>query len=411
MKRTRAVGAFFSIGVILAGCIGGGLAASTPAGAATSGGSITIYGIFDMTAPPGGVAFPQNGTGFNAAVKAINASGGINGRKINGVVCDDQVNTTAAATCAHNAVSAGAAAVVEFSQEIETIDPVINAANIPLIELPLASSQLSEPNLYEIELGAVGDQAGYAVAQVKYLHSKKNSFAYPDLPAAGAAVPAWNDTFKAHGWPTGKAIAVPIPVPDPTPYAAAAVSGGTKAVAITLGAGENNKLIIAIRQSGSNVPIIQTADAESADQVKALGKYASNTYLLSGLVAPSVTSNKTVQNYIRQMNAVDPKAQKDAFSESAWTEVYLFAQAAKLAPSVTASGVETALNDHTFNLGVLPPVQFKTPVPACGEPRCFNVGETIYGYSGSGSSTNILGGKFFPVYGNTAPAKPAGQIG
>jgi ABC-type branched-subunit amino acid transport system substrate-binding protein len=410
MKRTRAVRAFCSIGVILAGCIAGGMAASTPAGAATSGGSITIYGIFDMTAPPGGLALPENGTGFNAAVKAINASGGIDGRKINGVVCDDQVSTTAAATCAHNAVSARAAAVVEFSEETLTIDPIINTANIPLIELPLASSQLSEPNLYEIELGAVGDEAGEAVAQVKYLHSKKNSFAYPDIPSAGPSVPAWNDTFKAHGWPTGKVIPVPVPAPDATPYAAAAVSGGIKSVAVILGS-ENNKLIIAIRQSGSNVPIIQTADAESADQIKALGKYASNTYLLSGLVTPAVTSNKTVQNYIRQMNAVDPTAEKDTFSEGAWAEVYLFAQAAKVAPSVTASGVETALNDHTFNLGLLPPVQFKTPVPACGQPRCFNVGETIYGYSGSGSSTNILGGKFFPVYGNTAPAKPAGQIG
>jgi len=405
----------FGCSVVVTGLVVTGSAlsagAATERTAAASGGApITLYGIFDLTGPPGAIAFPENGVGFRAAVKAINAKGGVDGHKINGVVCDDQVNATAASNCAHSAVSAGAAAVIEDGQEIVTVDPIIIAAKIPLLELPLANEQLIEPNLYEIALGAAGSNSGSAVVQHQIFKATKNVYAGINVPAALASIPAWNATFKARGWPQGQVVLTPPGIPDAAPYAAKILQGGTQSVAMATDNSDIDKLTVAIRQDGSKIPLVRSALTTNAGDIKTLGQYGKDTYVLSSFLSPNDTSNAAVKNYVTQMNAISPSASKDDGSEGSWTNVYLFAEAAKLASSMTPAGIIAALNTHTFKLGLLPAVQFSKPVAGCGYARCFNDFGTLQKVS-SGKLVSTTKNTFFSIYGNAKGIKAAGTVG
>lgn len=387
-----------------------GTSSATTATSAANLSPITLYGIFDITGPPGGITFPEEGAGFTAAVKAINAKGGINGHPINGVVCDDQLNSTAAANCANNAVSSGSAAVIEVSQEIATTDPILIAGKLPLLEFPLAMQQLAEPTLYEAELGSAGANAEFAVIQHEVFKTTKNVYAGINVAAALASIPAWNATFTAHGWPTGRVVLTPPGIPDAAPYASTILQGGTESVVLASDAGDDDLLQAAIRQAGSNVPTVRSSLTTSSKDISTLGSNATNMFVGSGLLPPSDTSNPTVQAYVSQINAVSSTAAKDEASEWAWMNVYLFAQAAKYGSTYAPADITQSLNTHTFNLGLLPPVQFSTPVAGCGYPRCFNDWATATEVK-NGDLVSANNYQFFNLFGPSSTASAAGRIG
>src|SRR5947207_557988 len=60
----------------------------------------------------GAVAFPQLPDGADAAVRAINRSGGIHGRPLEFIACDDGGNESGAAACGRQAVSERVVALV-----------------------------------------------------------------------------------------------------------------------------------------------------------------------------------------------------------------------------------------------------------------------------------------------------------
>src|SRR5882762_5306543 len=60
-----------------------------------------------------------------------------------------------------------------------------------------------------------------------------------------------------------------------------------------------------------------------------------------------------------------------------WAAVQLFAQAAKKATTIDPAGIMAALDAGTFDIKVVPPLQFKTPSPELGYPRVFNTNATF----------------------------------
>jgi branched-chain amino acid transport system substrate-binding protein len=84
------------------------------AGAAASGPPITIAMISSLTGP-GASQFSQAAVGFNARIALQNSTGGVNGRRITGIVIDDQTSPTGISTAVQNALSKGAIGLVSTS--------------------------------------------------------------------------------------------------------------------------------------------------------------------------------------------------------------------------------------------------------------------------------------------------------
>src|ERR1035438_9889250 len=64
---------------------------------------------------PGASEFSQAPVGFNARIALQNAEGGVNGRKLSGIVLDDQTSPSAVVTAVQDALSKGAFGIVSTS--------------------------------------------------------------------------------------------------------------------------------------------------------------------------------------------------------------------------------------------------------------------------------------------------------
>jgi len=101
----------------------------------------------------------------NLAAEYINDQGGINGRPVEVIVCDEQFDPAIAATCARDAVAEGVVSVVgSFTYFAESIVPVIAESDITWFGAccPISPSELTSPHSFNI-----GNQPMYAVGEVK----------------------------------------------------------------------------------------------------------------------------------------------------------------------------------------------------------------------------------------------------
>ncbi|MFF3503720.1 ABC transporter substrate-binding protein [Streptomyces sp. NPDC003247] len=121
--------------------------------------------IVVMTWAPEGTA-ATNKPGMPAFARAyarwINAHGGLGGRKLTVLTCNDHNNTVNAAKCARRAVKEGAVAVVgSYSQHSESFLPPLEGAGIPYIGgYGVTNEEFTSPLSYPVNGGAPALLAG-----------------------------------------------------------------------------------------------------------------------------------------------------------------------------------------------------------------------------------------------------------
>jgi ABC-type branched-subunit amino acid transport system substrate-binding protein len=169
-----------------------------------------------------GANFPEAGIAAKAYEAAINAKGGINGRPLKVTVCNDKNDNNRAATCARQAVSDKAVAVVgSFSLGAGQILPILAPANIPyLANAAIDASEFSSPDSYPILSGPVGFLADGVLAGKDPSCTKIDVVTF-DLPSAAGLTP-----FVSQGTAVSKktvSLTVKIPVTT-TDYSSAAAS-------------------------------------------------------------------------------------------------------------------------------------------------------------------------------------------
>src|SRR5262249_50907690 len=151
---------------------------------------------------------------------------------------------------------------------------------------------------------------------------------------AYAQIPQVDKGLEVNGRPAGKRVPVPIGAQDVAPYAASALAGGTDGILLATVTADSDKLQQAIRQTGSNIPIIRAGGISPTSSIQTLGAFANNTYIISAWPSVANVKNKGVRQWIREVDKVDKNAPKTDYSMNAWSAVYVFAQAARLAKTI-----------------------------------------------------------------------------
>ncbi|MGX1312770.1 ABC-type branched-subunit amino acid transport system substrate-binding protein [Streptomyces calvus] len=103
----------------------------------------------DATNKPGMPAFAQ------AYARSVNSKGGINGRRLNVLTCNDQNDTVTAARCARRAVQENAVAVIgSYSQYADSFMPTLEGAGIPYIGgYGITTNEFTSPLSYPVNGG------------------------------------------------------------------------------------------------------------------------------------------------------------------------------------------------------------------------------------------------------------------
>src|SRR5580704_13566094 len=174
-----------------------GTAAGSASAAATVSGSTagsTAHGkpidLALMTEYTGAGTGGDSYVGAQAAIKYINAHGGVNGRPLAIQECVDNDDPNLAASCAANIANNPSviAAVGQVTLQGSVVDPVFQHAGLPAVGgFAAVSADFTSPVVFTPSIGGLSG-LGAVAAVTDLLHGKKISFVYQQSPAAATEV-------------------------------------------------------------------------------------------------------------------------------------------------------------------------------------------------------------------------------
>lgn len=176
------------------------VAPSSGAGAASaSKGTITIGDICSCTGPLG-ASYEVGPPALAAWAKSVDASGGINGYKIDVVLKDDQSNPGTSLTEAQGLISSHVAAIVDNTNYDTTWLSAATSAHIPIIgggavsALPLESS-----NVFSVQTTEDVFALALVLSAKKVGATKIGDLYCSEAPACAEEIPVLGSTTKAVG--------------------------------------------------------------------------------------------------------------------------------------------------------------------------------------------------------------------
>lgn len=364
-RRGRpAVIALIAAGLLISACGG-------PPAPAGSGAPIKIMTIASFQSQQFSV--PHVRTAVEVAVKAINDAGGIDGRHVEASFCNDKFDPNEASSCARDAATEGAVAVIGgVTPNAGVILPILEEAGIPW----LAGSGTAGPVelkgavSYPINAGAPGMTIGAgrkAVALggknvVILAGENENSTIGGQQSAIGVKIAGGTSTT----------ITVPLNAADYSASAAAALTHKPEGIAIAVTPEDAVKVVQALRQAGYQGVITATSSLFPPASIKALGASAEGITLLSRLVPTTSTDVPEIKEFLTQMTAADPQVRIDDLALNAWTGVRLFAALMKGKAVDGPKSVIGALDaiSTPIKLGTVPDYAgVQKPPPAPDYPR------------------------------------------
>jgi ABC-type branched-subunit amino acid transport system substrate-binding protein len=392
-----AVSAVVVVAALLTACSSSGSStSSTPAastGASLKGPAIKLFVIDQVTDPTQGQPVPEAAAGAMAAADAINASGGVNGRRLQIIVCDDADNVNKSANCARQAASAGAVATVADNTQYGTADdPILLSEHLAAIGAnPLTAADFASPNVFPLEPGGPATVAGEALALVN-AGAKHITVARVDNPASAIVDTFVGAVLAAHKLKIFKDVPVPATAPDLSTYVANATGGGADGVVIAMNVNQGAQFIKALRQAGTKVPIAAASTAVPPFELSKLGAAANGLYV-SAEFRPIDAGGPGITAFLADMKKYQPSALLDDFSIDGWTSVQTFARAvAQLhLKTITNATVLAGMKQvRNLNLDGIVPSWSTVPLKLPGLTQNFNPSVMI---------SKIQNGKIVPVTG------------
>ena len=332
------------------------------------------------------LALPAIPASIRAAVRSINAHGGLNGHPIVFDYCNDQLNPTTAAQCANQMVADHVIATVgNFSLFGSAIVPILDKAAIPQIASePLVQEQYTSRYSFLVDPGGYGYAEASMIA-ARHAGVRKIAIVY----AAGAGLDAVISSAVNKAKTLGMQVTAQLPTSplatDLDPTVQAVASSGAQAAYVVLPTGGSVGFIKSYGTQAAKYKVFLAAAQLTTGTIQQSSVASPNMYgvQMVGAVVP-FSSAKTVpalRQYAKEMAAQAktgdsgaPPSQWDQNGLQAWMVVHLLATALKpfSAKPLTASTVDSAM-DAARNLttGIMPPWTPSKAGPA-GIPRVSN---------------------------------------
>jgi branched-chain amino acid transport system substrate-binding protein len=238
--------------------------ALVPAGAASAAGApIKIVMITSET----GIAaaeFSTSAQGFLARVDLQNAKGGINGRKIDPIVINDQGSLTTVVTAVQQAISDGAVGIVNDTPFFFAAYKVAQQAGIPVTGGSFDGpewGQQPNTNMFASDVGSLDTKFPINVGLAQFLKSHGGTV----LGSYGYAVSSSSSRAASGTATSAKDVGMKVGVLDTsvafgsvafTTEALAAKSAGVNALYGTMDNDSNFAILTAMQQAGVNLKVV-----------------------------------------------------------------------------------------------------------------------------------------------------------
>jgi ABC-type branched-subunit amino acid transport system substrate-binding protein len=378
-KTTVVLAAAVALSALLLGACG---SSDTEGGDTDEGGAIKIGNWASVTGTGFAFTAPQAKAAAEAAVESINASGGVNGRELEMVFCDEKFDPNQEVACARQMVTEKVSAVV--APEVfygQGSIPILERAGIPV----LASQALSPDAEYVCKtcfpLG--GSYSWYWGVDYAMLKAGATKFAVlgNNNGTSKAATEIAVDGLEAAGVSDVRVVNAEPDATDLAPQALQAMADGVDGVVLTTSPQLQTKAIAALRDGGYTGLIGTLTDLLSQEAIDGLGSKAEGILLSSQVAFPDDTTNAGATEFRADMERYAPDEVADTLALAAWAGVKLFASIAESAESYDAAAMLDAIENADVPATEAPALGgFKVkgvtpPVPEL--PQLFNTNAQI----------------------------------
>jgi ABC-type branched-subunit amino acid transport system substrate-binding protein len=319
-----------------------------------------------------GFSLPTVPDGAEAAAASINAAGGVDGRKIDVITCNDNNDPNGAATCARKAVSEKVVALVGgFSSGQASIVPILTQAKIPWIGAASAAD-FKSPILYltggdpaSVFFGMAQDFANTGCTNMTSLAEDigpvRQAEKLVELGAAAAKIKYVKPVFA------------PENAADWGPSVSSAAGEGAKCLALVMGPTVAPRAISAIAKDPSKMTMASSEATVPPQAVTALGKAAEGFRAVVSY-EPNGTDTPEAAELTAAVKKIAPSHDVDTFTKAGWIAVHIVALAAKGTSNLTGASLVNLLPEKItkFDTGLGPVLDFSTPNPAPDFARVFN---------------------------------------
>ncbi len=316
---------------------------------------------------------PEAAAAIAAGVAALNDRGGIGGRQVELVQCDDKGDPNEATQCARDAVSGGIVATVgDASGQRESYIGVLEEAGIPVVgAFPSTPSDYTSVVSFPV-VGGVPSLFTGVGRQLLAVGASTVSSVLIDFPQVSALSSLLDRGLAAEGAEVASETLVPVGAPDLQGAVAASTGGRTDGVALLLLVGDNVRYIQEARSSGY-AGDIAVADL-STEAIGQLGESA-NGILITGFFQPLSAGGSLIERYEAEMAAHAPDAPLEKLGAvNAWVALQVLDEALAdtdvNSPADVTAALET-VSDLDLG-GFIPPLSFDEPFFEPEFARLFN---------------------------------------
>jgi ABC-type branched-subunit amino acid transport system substrate-binding protein len=325
---------------------------------------------------------------IKAAIRALNARGGLNRRPVELVYCNDRNDAATGTACARRMVSSGVVAMVGGLSLVDNaINAVIQEAGIPWIGLqPNTGETFNAKNQYLLGGGSV---MGFNVAVAYAGHQGwKVAALIADNPTGLALADGLKQIYTSSKGTSWNMTKVPATTADYAPLVAAAGSGNPDAALTFLGLEQGNQFITAAEAQRPFKTYIRVG--LNPKYAVELGTKATDKVLNATNFPPLSSQSRfaLVRQYLRDMRAEAKAGDKDVAGAlgadgpfNGWHAAQVIERLSKQMRTITPKTLTAALN-ATKNMdfgGVIPAWTPNKPGPT-GLARISNTAQFLIGY-------------------------------
>ncbi|MET0886833.1 MAG: ABC transporter substrate-binding protein [Mycetocola sp.] len=335
-----------------------------------SDGPIVLYQIIPAESQI--ASLPFIGSAAQAAVDEINAEGGVKGRQLKLVTCNDKFDPNEALRCAQKAVREKAVATVgQLSQFGAQFYPVLDKSDIVSIGADAVSVEDGRsPVSYLIDPGVPGFAALPSMAKT-FMGVDKVAVIDLDVASATDNLTYYTIGAKSSGVQIVDKILVPSDAIDYAQYVSRADASGAGAIITAMPDQGLTKLWKAIKASGSDIKVLGSGSSMRSDVIAEAGDVADGDYAVSG-TPNGDDSNEWGRQFVTAMKKYQPDEKiYGSLGLRAYASVHLFAEVAEtIEGDVSPSAVRAAFDAvHDMPFMWIDSLSFDEPGPIKEYPR------------------------------------------
>ncbi len=319
-----------------------------------------------------------------ASAEAFNSRGGLNGRCIEMITCDDKADPNQAVQCARDLVDEGIVATINDTTSFGAADviAVLTEASIPRFAISPGIPELQDPLSYGIDAGGIGTSIMMVPPLLDAGHTKI-AIVRVDAAAATALKGLYEGSFADEGAEFVADLPVAAGTTDYSQFVLAAEAAGATGVVMPVGGQEGIQILEAAKELDSDLEFSGSLGSFPYSDIASLGDYASHL-TLNAAIPPATNDNPAVQLIIEDLapsgiEALQVENLKSSPMRS-WVGLYAFLSIMRDAnpDEITAATVtEAVLAAKDIDmLGLIPPW-----TPAKTSPGVFTrISNGVYGF-------------------------------